>query len=134
MMQNISGTIYNWADEVITTKDGKTVLHEMIKLFRMAIKFMNKFRYHQVNGASDILQEICMKYCGFEILDILTKCFGGCLRSKGSMLKLKDFKHVPKFIKISNYRPSSLWDALINTFLELEGGEALLKIIERVTH
>jgi hypothetical protein len=108
MMQKITGTIYNWADEVINTQDSNTVLQEMTKLFRMAINIMNKFRYQEGNGTSDILQEICMKYCGFEILDILTKCFGGCLRSKGSMLKLKDFKQVPKFIKISNYRPNSL--------------------------
>ena len=77
----------------------------------------------------DIFQELCMKFCGYEILDILAKCFGGCLRSKGSMLKLKDFKHAPKNIKISNYRANSLQDALINSFLDLEGADALMKFI-----
>ena len=68
----------------------------MTKVFRMAINIMNKVRYQ--DGLIDFMQDICMNFCGYEILDILSKCFGGCLRCKGSMLKLKDFKHVPKFI------------------------------------
>jgi hypothetical protein len=42
MEQKVSGTIYNWADEVINTKDGDTVLYEMTKVFRMAVNIMNK--------------------------------------------------------------------------------------------
>jgi hypothetical protein len=68
----------------------------MTKVFRMVINIMNMVQYQE--GTTDVLQGICMKYCGFEILDILVKCFGGSLRSKGSMLKIKDFKNVPKFI------------------------------------
>ena len=34
-------------------------------------------------------------------------------------------------IKIKNYRENNLQDALINTFLELEGLEALLKFNDR---
>lgn len=41
MMQKVSGTIYIWADEVINTNDGDTVLNEMTKFFRMAISIMN---------------------------------------------------------------------------------------------
>ena len=41
MVQKVSGSIYNWADEVINTNDGDTVLNEMTKVFRMAINIMN---------------------------------------------------------------------------------------------
>ena len=41
MIQKVSGTIYNWADEVINTEDGDTVHEEMTKVFRMAINIMN---------------------------------------------------------------------------------------------
>ena len=78
----------------------------MTKVLRMAINIMNMVQFQ--GGTTDVLKGICMKYCGFDILDILVKCFGWCLRSKGSMLKIKDFKHVPKYNKISNYRPNSL--------------------------
>jgi hypothetical protein len=78
----------------------------MTKVFRMAINIMNMVQFQ--GGMTDVLQGICMRYCGFDILDILVKCFGGSLRSKGSMLKIKDFKHVTKYNKISNYRANSL--------------------------
>ena len=68
-----------------------------------------------------------MRYCGYEILDILTKCFGGFFICNEAMQNKTDFDHSPYYIKIKNYRDSSLQDALINKFFELEGLEALLK-------
>ena len=77
----------------------------MTKIFRMAIKIMN---YDVQFDRAISISNFRIGKCGYEILDILTKCFGGCLRSKGSMLKIKDLKHIPKLIKISNYRANSL--------------------------
>ena len=82
----------------------------------MSIIIMNKAQF-----ISGHLGTACMRYCGFEILDILAKCFGGCLRCKEAMSNQRDFKYTPQFIKITNYRDKNLQDALINTFLELEG-------------
>jgi hypothetical protein len=45
MIQKVSGTMYHWADEVINTKDGDTVLMEMTKVFRMAINIMNNVQH-----------------------------------------------------------------------------------------
>jgi hypothetical protein len=72
-----------------------------------------------------------MRKCGYEIIDILAKCFGGSYLCKEAILNKKDFNHTPLVIKIKNYREKNLQDALINTFLELDGVEALLKFNDR---
>ena len=82
--------IYDWAFEVIILEEGYTVLKAMTKFFRMAIITMNKAQF-----ISGLLGTKCMRYCGFEILDILAKCFGGCLRCKEAMLNQRDFKYTP---------------------------------------
>ena len=112
MVQQISGQVYCWADEVLTTTrgDGREKVEEMGRLMQLSINVMNNKQGNKL----DFLQGICMKYCGYELLDMLIKCFGGCLRCKDSMIKQKGFKHNPKFVKITNYRPNSLQDALIN--------------------
>jgi hypothetical protein len=45
MIQKVSGTIYNWADEVINSINKEKILKEMTKVFRMSIQIINNVQH-----------------------------------------------------------------------------------------
>ena len=81
MLYEVGDLIYDWAYEVLIIEEGQTILKAMTKFFRMVIIIMNKAQFINENEGTK-----CMRYCGFEIFDILAKCFGGCLRCMEAMI------------------------------------------------
>jgi hypothetical protein len=77
-----------------------------------------------------MLKNLAMQYCGYELMDIISNAFGGCLRNKHMIHKQKYVKYEAKFIGIVNYRPENLSDVLLNIFVtEYDGYNILLSYL-----
>ena len=107
------GTFYFWADNLLRTGDGLTIITEMTNVFQMAIRILKDSLYDHCNTFLEL--------CGYELFDTLSKCFGGCYRCKLAMLEKSDFKYTPFEVSIHSYNQKSLQDALISSFLDVGG-------------
>jgi hypothetical protein len=76
--QALSGTVYFWADNQLRTGKGHTIIDDMTKVIKMTIKILN-------DDYDESLKHLIIHNCLYELLDTLTKCFGGCLRCKKVM-------------------------------------------------